>query len=222
MTPKKLLTALMRQGFRLAVCGNNIEVAPISQLTESVRQDIRKHKGELMALLRTEGPLEGHVLAPGKDRQKTRRRVPAKKSPVRPNDSDGKVGSAPKSEVSASMPAGIQGARSSATQDRTRPVLAPEAITAPARPLEPIQKPKRLAPLLCPRCRRLGYANCRECTLATDSSLALHGDVIFGVRLPTAQDRWPWHRCKRCDNCFKAPQYPALSVCPDCVAAVAP
>jgi hypothetical protein len=182
MTPKKLLTDLMRQGFRLAVCGNNIEVAPISQLTESVRQDIRKHKGELMALLRTEGPPDGRVLAPSEGRQKTRRRVPAKKSRVRPNDKSGKVGSAPKSEVSASMPAGIQGTRSSAMQDRNRPVLAPEPITAPARPSEPIQKQKRLAPLLCPGCRRLGYANCQKCVLATDSSLALDGKVIFRVK----------------------------------------
>jgi hypothetical protein len=221
MTPKKLLADLIRQGFRLAVCGNNIEVAPISQLTESVRQDIRKHKGELMALLRTEGPPEGQVLSPGKDRQKTRRRVPARKSPVRPNDSSGKVGSVPKSEVGASMSAGIQGTRSSATQDRNRPVLAPEPIAAPARPSEPIQKPKRLAPLLCPGCRQLGYANCQKCVLATDSSLALDGDVIFRIKPPNAEDLWPWHRCKCCDNCFKAPHYPALSLCPDCVAGVA-
>ena len=221
MTPKKLLNDLMRQGFRLAVCGNNIEVAPISQLTESVRQDIRKHKGELMALLRTEGPLEGQMLAPGKDRQKTRRRVPTKKSPVRPNDDSGKVGSAPKSEVSASMPAGIQGTRSSAMQDRNRPVLAPEPITAPTRPSEPIQKQKRLAPLLCPGCRRLGYANCQKCVLATDSSLALDGDVILMVKPRTTEDLWRWHRCTRCDNCFKAPQYPAPRLCPDCVAEVA-
>jgi hypothetical protein len=199
MTPKKLLADLMRQGFRLAVCGNNIEVAPINQLTESVRQDIRKHKGELMALLRAEGPLDGQVLAPGKDRQK-----------------------APKSEVSASMPVGIQAARSSAMQDSTRHALAPEPITAPARPSEPIQKRKRLAPLLCPSCRQLGYAHCRNCMLATDSSLALDGDVLTLAKLPTAQDRWPWHRCKRCDNCFKAPQFPALNLCPDCVAKGAP
>ena len=217
MTPRKLLTDLMRQGFRLAVCGNNIEVAPISQLTESVRQDIRKHKGELMALLRTEGPLEGQVLAPGKGRRKTRRQVPGKKSPVRPNDIDGEEGSAPKAAVGASMPAGIRGTRSSATQDRNQPVLAPEPVTAQARPSEPIQKPKRLAPLLCPGCRRLGYANCQKCVLATDSSLALDGDVIFRVKPPTAEDLWPWHRCTRCDNSFKAPQYPAWSWCPDCV-----
>src|SRR5262249_10477471 len=108
MTPKRLLADLMRQGFRLAACGNNIEVAPTSQLTESVRQDIRKHKGELLTLLGTEGSLEGQVLLRGKDRQKTRRLVPAKKSPVRPNDNSGKVGSASKSEVGASMPADIQ------------------------------------------------------------------------------------------------------------------
>jgi hypothetical protein len=94
----------------------------------------------------------------------------------------------------------------------------PEAITVPARSPQAIQKPRRLAPLLCPRCRRHGYANCPECMLATDSSLAIERGVIFRVRLATAQDLWPWHRCKRCDNCFKAPQYLAPRFCPDCVA----
>jgi hypothetical protein len=218
MTPKRLLADLIRQGFRLAVCGNCIEVAPRSRLTESMRQDIRKHKGGLMALLRTEGPLESQVLAPAEDQQKTGRRSPAKKSSVRRNDDGGKVRSAPKSEVGAPMPASIQETRPTATQDPTRSVPTPEPATRLARLPELAQKPKRLAPLLCPSCRRLGYANCPECMLATDSSLTLDGDVIFRVRLPTAQDLWPWHRCKRCDNCFKAPQFPALSLCPDCVA----
>jgi hypothetical protein len=210
--PKKMLADLIRQGFRLAVCGNSIEVAPRSQLTESVRQDIQKHKGELMALLRTEGPPEDRVLAPGK----TRRRVPGQKSSVRPKDGD--VCPAPKLEVGASMPMCNQETSPTATQHATRPVPATEPIMVPTRTPKPIHQPKRLAPLLCPSCRRLGYANCQKCVLATDSSLALDGGVIFGVRLPTAQDLWRWHRCKRCDNCFKAPQYPALSLCPDCVA----
>ena len=93
-----------------------------------------------------------------------------------------------------------------------------EAITVPARSPQAIQKPRRLAPLLCLRCRRLGYANCPECMLATDSSLALDGSVLVLVKPPTIQDLWPWHRCKRCDNCFKAPQFPALTLCPDCLA----
>jgi hypothetical protein len=97
-------------------------------------------------------------------------------------------------------------------------VPAPEAITVPACSPQAIQKPRRLAPLLCPRCRRLGYANCPECMLATDSSLALDGNVLVLVKPPTIKDLWPWHRCKRCDNCFKAPQYPAPRFCPDCVA----
>jgi hypothetical protein len=218
MTPKRLLADLIRQGFRLAVCGNCIEVAPRSRLTESIRQDIRKHKGGLMALLRTEGPLDGQLLSQGKDQPKARRRVPAKKSSVRPNDDGGKGRSAPNSDAGAPAPAGIRETGPTATQDPTRLVPAPEPNTPPAIPPKFIQKPKRLAPLLCPPCRRLGYANCRECMLATDSSLTLDGDEIFGVRLPTAQDRWPWHRCKRCDNSFKAPLYPALSLCPDCVA----
>ena len=97
-------------------------------------------------------------------------------------------------------------------------VSVPELTTVPAPCPAPIQKPKWLVPRLCPSCRQLGYAHCRNCMLATDSSLALDGDVIFGVRRPTAQDLWPWHRCKRCDNCFKAPQYPVPRFCPDCVA----
>jgi hypothetical protein len=218
MTPKRLLANLIRQGFRLSVCGTCIEVAPRSRLTESMRQDIRKHKGGLMALLRTVGPLESQVLTPGEDRQKTGRRVPAKKSAVRPNDDRGEGRSAPNSDAGALAPAGIQETRPTATQYPTRPIPAPEPIPPPTLPPELIQKPKRLAPLLCPRCRQLRYANCRECLLATDSSLTLDGDVIFRVRIPTAQDLWPWHQCKRCDNCFKAPQYPALSLCPDCVA----
>jgi hypothetical protein len=218
MTPKRLLADLIRQGFRLAVCGNCIEVAPRSRLTESMRQDIRKHKGGLMALLRTEGPLKSQVLAPGEDQQKTGRRVPAKKSSARPNHDGGKMRSDPKAEVGVPAPAGIQETRPTATQDPTRPVPAPESMTAPTRPPEPFHKPRRLTPLLCCNCRRRGSANCPECMLATDSSLALDGDVIFRVRQPTAQDLWPWHRCKRCDNSFKAPQYPALSLCPDCVA----
>src|SRR5215470_16122825 len=120
--------------------------------------------------------------------------------------------------LGAPAPAGIRKNRLTAVQNPTRPIPAPESITRQAPPPEFVQKPRRLAPLLCPPCRRLGYANCRACTLATDSSLTLDGDVIFGVRLPTARDLWRWHRCKRCDNCFKAPQYPALSLCPDCVA----
>jgi hypothetical protein len=213
MTPKKLLAELIRQGCRLAVCGNNIEVAPISQLTERVRQDIRQNKCKLMALLRAEGPLEGRVLAPGKGQQKTRRRVPANNS-VRPNDDEGKLRTAPKSDVRAPMSAGVQGTR---PMSPTRPVPGSEPRTA-AHPAEPIQKPKRMAPLLCPRCRQLGHAHCRDCMLAIDSSLALDGNVLFVVRQPTAQDLWPWHHCKRCDNWFKAPQFPALTLCPDCVA----
>jgi len=218
MTPKRLLADLIRQGFRLAVCGNCIEVAPRSRLTESICKDIRKHKGGLIALLHTEGPLESQVPAPGEDQEKTGRRIPAKQSSVRPNNDGGKGRSALNSDAGAPAPAAIQEIRATATRPPTRSEAAPEHNTALIRPPEPIQKPKRLAPLLCPPCRRLGYANCPECMLATDSSLALDGDVIFVVRLPTAQDLWPWHRCKRCDNSFKAPQYPALNLCPDCVA----
>jgi hypothetical protein len=150
-----------------------------------------------------------------KPEQKNHRQAATHESSVRLNDGD--KNNAPNA-VGAPAPAGFQETRPMASQDPARPVPAPEALTPPARPPELAQKPKRLAPLLCPHCRRLGYANCPECMLATDSSLALDGDVIFRVRLPTAQDLWPWHRCKRCDNSFKAPQYPALSFCPDCVA----
>ena len=151
-----------------------------------------------------------------KPEQKTHWRAATHESSVRLRDGD--KNNAQNVAVGAPMPAGVQETRPTATQDPTRPVTAPEPIIHPPLPRELIQKPKRLAPLLCPPCRRLGYANCQACMLATDSSLTLDGDVIFGVRLPTAQDLWRWHRCKRCDNCFKAPQYPALSLCPDCVA----
>ena len=97
-------------------------------------------------------------------------------------------------------------------------VSVPELTTVPAPCPAPIQKPKWLVPGLCPSCRQLGYAHCRNCMLATDSSLVLDGDVLIVAKAPTTQDLWPWHRCKRCDNCFKAPQFPAPTLCPDCAA----
>jgi len=154
-----------------------------------------------------------------KPEQKTHRQAATHESSVVLNDGD--KNNAPNA-LGSPAPSGIQETRPTAMQFPTRPVSAPEPITRQALPPELIQKLRRLAPLLCPLCRRLGYANCRACTLATDSSLTVDGDVIFRVRLPTARDLWPWHRCKRCDNCFKAPQYPALSLCPDCVAKDSP
>jgi hypothetical protein len=169
-------------------------------------------------LLRTRVLPDGQVRTPDADHQKARRRVrAAKHSSPRLNDDGDKLPSVLKAEIGAPQPTGIQRTRPTARQRPTRPVLAPEVIV-PQISSEPVQKPKRLAPLLCPRCRTLGYANCRECMLATDSSLAIEGNVISQVRQPTEQDLWPWHRCECCDNCFKAPQYPALTLCPDCVA----
>src|SRR5262249_29551219 len=84
--------------------------------------------------------------------------------------------------LGAPAPAGIRENRPTTVQNPTRRLPAPESITRQAPPPEFIQKPRRLAPLLCPPCRRLGYANCRACILATDSSLTLDGDMIFGVR----------------------------------------
>ena len=214
MTPKGLLADLIGRGFRLAVRGNSIEIAPRSKLTDRIRQDIRRNKVRLITLLRAGQPLNGQAPAPGKNRQKAPRRKAAKAS-VRLES--------PRVSARAADDVGdktthIQDIGHSSTQGPIRTVPGPEAITAPANPPEPIRPAKRLTPLLCQCCRQLGYAHCRECLLATDSSLALEGRHIVQVRLPTERDLWPWHRCRRCDNSFKAPQFPAQRLCPDCVA----
>jgi hypothetical protein len=154
--------------------------------------------------------------APNQVQQKARRRVAAQTS-ARQKNGGHKMRSAPRAAVGAPMPTGIQETRLTAIQTPARPVSAPEVI-APPRPPEPFEKPKRIIPLLCPPCRRLGYANCPRCTLATDSSMAVEGGVPCRVRPPTEQDLWPWHRCEHCDNCFKAPRFPVQRICPDCIA----
>lgn len=52
MSASKLLTELTRQGLTLATEGTGIRVTPTSRLTEELRQTIRTHKAELLALLR--------------------------------------------------------------------------------------------------------------------------------------------------------------------------
>jgi hypothetical protein len=149
--------------------------------------------------------------------QKARRHVAAQKTTVRPKNDGGGMAPAPKADDRVPMATSALGTRLTATQAPAQPVTAPKAIVPQPSP-EPVQKPKRLTPLLCPRCRQHGYANCTACMLATDSSLVLEGGTLCLVRQPTEQDRWPWHRCEHCDNCFKAPQFPVQRICPDCAA----
>jgi hypothetical protein len=47
----QLFTSLARQGFTLAAEGNGIRISPASRLTDALRQDIREHKAELLAIL---------------------------------------------------------------------------------------------------------------------------------------------------------------------------
>jgi DNA modification methylase len=51
MIAAQLFTSLARQGFTLAAEGDGIRVRPRSRLTDAIRQDIREHKTELLALL---------------------------------------------------------------------------------------------------------------------------------------------------------------------------
>jgi hypothetical protein len=71
VTAAELLAELVGLGFRLAVRGNDIGVAPAGRLTDAQRQVIREHKAELLALLRAgepaaaEGPELPPTAAPG-------------------------------------------------------------------------------------------------------------------------------------------------------------
>jgi hypothetical protein len=152
---------------------------------------------------------------PERPQKKGRRRVAAQKSTIRPKNDGGGMASALIAEDRVPMATSDLGTHLTATQAPAPSVTAPKPIMAQPSP-EHAQKPKRLTPLLCPRCRQQGYANCTACMLATDSSLVLDGGIVYQLPQRTEQDRWPWHRCERCDNCFKAPQFPAQKICPDC------
>jgi DNA modification methylase len=51
VTAADLLTALTREGFTLAAEGDGIRLHPASRLTDALRQRVREHKAELLALL---------------------------------------------------------------------------------------------------------------------------------------------------------------------------
>lgn len=57
MTTAELLSTLADQGITLSAEGNGIRVQPASQLTAVLRQAIRDHKGELLALLPAAEPV---------------------------------------------------------------------------------------------------------------------------------------------------------------------
>jgi TubC N-terminal docking domain len=52
VTAADLLADLARQGFTLAPEGEDLRVRPASRLAEDLREAVRQHKAELLALLR--------------------------------------------------------------------------------------------------------------------------------------------------------------------------
>jgi hypothetical protein len=56
VTATDLLSDLARRGFTLAPDGDGIRVCPASRLTEDLREAVRQHKPELLALLRSPPP----------------------------------------------------------------------------------------------------------------------------------------------------------------------
>ncbi len=59
-----LLADLKSRGFRLAIDGNRLLVAPTERLTERDREQIREHRGALLALLTAPSPAANSMPSP--------------------------------------------------------------------------------------------------------------------------------------------------------------
>ena len=72
---------------------------------------------------------------------------------------------------------------------------------------------------LCPRCRGIGHAMCRECTLRSEPGLVLGRDgVIYRVSPAPQPVIKGWHRCEECNEPYQGvfPPFGTAKVCPKC------
>jgi hypothetical protein len=57
---------------------------------------------------------------------------------------------------------------------------------------------------LCPRCRVIGHATCRECALRSELGLVLGPEgVIYRVKAPPEPVIKGWYRCEECNERFR-------------------
>jgi hypothetical protein len=89
MTAAQLLAELTTQGFCLEACEDGIAVVPASQLTETQVQAIRRHKAELLVLLRVGSPPTAEEAPRNNRQEKAQKSVAAPKAAIVPSGDGG-------------------------------------------------------------------------------------------------------------------------------------
>jgi hypothetical protein len=128
-----------------------------------------------------------------------------------------------KGELLALIRAGVPPAarRRARKPQRKPPGATPAPMPPRTEPPDPMP-PKRP---LCSRCRPLGFANCRDCVLASEPGLVLGSDgVIYRTRLPVEPIVRGWHRCEECNEPYYGvrPPFGTRKLCPKCLPGPSP